>query len=379
MSTTPLSDLQQRVIWYLRKVRRASRIEIASALDLTNSKMTSLSKELTSLRLIEESSVSETLVSRGRPMIPLQVSPKGGYAIGATVHPGWLEIAVVDFSGQLNHYKAYPFTSRNPAEFIRVVNDFIRNFSREFGLSQSRFLGIGIAVAGHSDISNLDHVRAAPWLEEWRGINLREFFSAELGHPVWVENDVACAALAELYCGEHFKHSDTGVVLYLGHGIGGGVVTNHGLYRGSFGNAGEPGMLVPAAIYPKRPSGIDLINELKTAGADVQSLYMIEQILDEFPHIEEQWTTRVATQLELIILSAIVWLDPGVIVLSGALPHRVIVAIKQKLDASSRWIKDHPYKPHGTLELSELGSRSVVWGAGLLPIDSFRNPRTRKY
>lgn len=366
-----LSDIQRRVLWYLRRARSASRIEIAQALRLTNSKMTSLSKQLTALSLIREKEVKEEVTSRGRPMVPLEISPQGGYTIGATVQPGWLEIAVVEFSGEMKHVITEPFTSKDPYDFAKKLDDFIRHFSSHVGLMQSRFLGIGIAVAGFTDRNNTRHRTTVPWLEGWRNLDLQSFFEAELGHNIWIENDATSAALAELYCGRHLIKSGTGVVLYLGHGVGGGVIINDDLYRGSFLNAGEAGMLSPAGKNVKRPSGIDLLNELQHAGAPVKSLHNIESVLDDYPTLEQEWVERAALQLKPVILAADAWLDPSKLILSGAIPNRVLRGLKEQLDATNNWNQSGDYTPYFDIEVSALGSQSVVWGAGLLPIHAY--------
>ena len=366
-----LSDIQRRVLWYLRRVRSASRIEIAQALSLTNSKMTSISKELTSLSLVREREVREEATSRGRPMVPLEISPQGGYTIGATVQPGWMEIAVVDFSGRMNHVITEPFTSKDPYDFVAKLDDFIRHFSSRVGLMQSRFLGLGIAVAGFTDRNNIRHRMTVPWLEGWRNLDLQAFFEAELGHQVWIENDATSAALAELYCGQHLRNAGTSVVLYLGHGVGGGVIINDDLYRGSFLNAGEAGMLSPAGQGVKRPSGIDLINELQLAGATISSLHNIELALDKYPEVEKEWIIRAARQLKPIIFAADAWLDPSKVIISGAIPNRILVGLKEQMMSEQGWNSIQDYTPYFDIEVSELGSQSVVWGAGLLPIHNY--------
>lgn len=56
--------------------------------------------------------------------------------------------------------------------------------------------------------------------------------------PVAIENDGKCAALAEAWQG-NLSDVDSGVVVILGTGIGGGIVLNKKLWRGTLGSAGE--------------------------------------------------------------------------------------------------------------------------------------------
>jgi hypothetical protein len=56
----------------------------------------------------------EHVVGRGRPMVPLAISGKAGYAAGAMVHPGWLEIVLVDFAGRVLARHREDFDNDNP-------------------------------------------------------------------------------------------------------------------------------------------------------------------------------------------------------------------------------------------------------------------------
>lgn len=56
--------------------------------------------------------------------------------------------------------------------------------------------------------------------------------------PVSVDNDGKCAAQAEAWK-ENLSDVNSGIVIILGTGIGGGVILNHELWRGTHGTAGE--------------------------------------------------------------------------------------------------------------------------------------------
>jgi glucokinase len=101
---------------------------------------------------------------------------------------------------------------------------------------------VGIGVPGP-----LDHARGivhhAPNLPGWVNVPLRERLQRELGLPVCVENDANAAAFGEFVAGAGRDVRDM-VMLTLGTGIGGGVVLDGKLWRGSFDNAGEIGHMI---------------------------------------------------------------------------------------------------------------------------------------
>ena len=72
------------------------------------------------------------------------------------------------------------------------------------------------------------------------GIPLRDELEARLGAPVYVDNDASCAALAEA----KLTGAENLVMLTLGTGVGGGVVIDGRIFRGSTGRGAELGHVV---------------------------------------------------------------------------------------------------------------------------------------
>jgi glucokinase len=73
-----------------------------------------------------------------------------------------------------------------------------------------------------------------------KDVPLRSVLEERLGLPVFVDNDATVAALAEAYDGDRQIYTDL-VMLTVGTGVGGGLVLNGRLYRGSTGAAAELG------------------------------------------------------------------------------------------------------------------------------------------
>ena len=75
------------------------------------------------------------------------------------------------------------------------------------------------------------------------GVAFRDLMSERLARPVIVDNDANCALLAEVAAGAA-KGARDALLLTLGTGIGGGVLVDGEVYRGSGGSAGELGHVV---------------------------------------------------------------------------------------------------------------------------------------
>jgi glucokinase len=83
------------------------------------------------------------------------------------------------------------------------------------------------------------------------GVPLREELGRRFGVPVYVDNDASCAALAEA---DAIGATEL-VMLTLGTGVGGGIVTRGRIFRGAHGLGGELGHVVVEADGPECPGG----------------------------------------------------------------------------------------------------------------------------
>jgi glucokinase len=74
-------------------------------------------------------------------------------------------------------------------------------------------------------------------------VPIRDLLTERTGLPIFVDNDANAAALAEHRFGAA-KGTDHAIMLTIGTGIGGGVIIDGEVYRGSIGAAAEPGHMV---------------------------------------------------------------------------------------------------------------------------------------
>jgi predicted NBD/HSP70 family sugar kinase len=361
-----LTGDQKRIVWHLRASGPQSRSDIAAHLDTNNATMTKLSRDLIDLGVIEELPPEPGREQgRGRPSVPLRVSPAAGYAAGATVHPGWLEIMLVDFAGSEIAHVVKPFESPDPRAFAKAVEAELTALVAANFLMRSRFLGLGIAAAGPVVRGDMSRRRTVDWLHGWREIDQNYFFADYLGMAVWTENDGTLAALGEYYHSGLIQRCQSAIAFFIGHGVAGGVVSGRDILRGEFGNAGEIGKQFASAA--PRPSGIDLMKCLRAAGAEIDSLLQVEACLVTHRPIIDAWINRAGSQLASAANAGIAWLDAGAIIVSGALPLPVLAGLTARI-AEGDWATGHSHLSKPELYTSQLGSKACVLGAALMPI-----------
>jgi glucokinase len=154
-------------------------------------------------------------------------------AVGVDVGGTKIAAGVITPDGRALSKVRYP-TSSSPklllATIARAINEAREGF--EVG-------GVCLSVPGFvSEREN--RVIYSPNLRAVEGLPLKEELEPRVGLPVTVENDANAAAWGELRFGLEGRVSHL-VMVTLGTGIGGGVVTHGLLMSGAQGAAGELG------------------------------------------------------------------------------------------------------------------------------------------
>ena len=116
----------------------------------------------------------------------------------------------------------------------------------EHGLGLDDLAAVGIGTPGPIDL-NEGIVLAAPNLPLFRNVPLRALVTESLGKKTIMENDANAACWAEYVAGAG-QGADEMVMLTLGTGIGGGIITRGRLVHGVAGGAAELGHII---LYPE--------------------------------------------------------------------------------------------------------------------------------
>ena len=111
--------------------------------------------------------------------------------------------------------------------------------------------GVAVSLPGTVDAATGLIVQGGA-LQYANGHNLVDALRDRLNLPSSIQNDARCAALAEVALGE-LKGCTDGVMVVIGTGVGGAVVSGGRLVTGAAGAAGELSML---AVRPLRQEGM---------------------------------------------------------------------------------------------------------------------------
>ena len=250
--------------------------------------------------------------------------------------------------------------------------------------------GVGVAAAGFVDSAG-ERVMFAPHLP-WQGEPLRDLLADRLGCPVGLDNDANCAARAEAHHGAA-RGAASALMITMGTGIGGAVLLDGKVVRGTNGMAGEFGhmQVVPQGLpcecgrrgcWEQYSSGNALVRNARALMADQPSVLL--DMADGHPdRVTGSMVTSAAEEGDLVAHRAFVdvgeWLGVGTANLVAALDPEVVVigggvsaAGDRLLDparaALRRTLVGANHRMVPALVAAELGPRAGMVGAALLVI-----------
>ena len=147
-----------------------------------------------------------------------------------------LRVALVDDTGRILSQHKQDTPKEDSAEDIV---DALVQVSKCWGCNELSVVAVSIMVPGAVDCANASVVQA-PNLPSLVNFPLKAELEQRLGWPVYLENDANAAVVGEMWMGAA-RGCRSVMSVTLGTGVGGGVILDGKLWRGSHGSAGEIG------------------------------------------------------------------------------------------------------------------------------------------
>lgn len=355
---------------------------------ITISKMTGLNKSTVSrvvASLIAEDLIVEELDRNevvGRNPFNLRVK-KGTHFVGAICfESARTELAVVDVDGSIKSKVEIRTEAQNPREFIaRCVNELEKLGTH---LNHHRLRGIGVTVGGIVD-SLQSKVVYAPDLG-WENLDMGEIIRAVSPdiEMITIENDANASALAELLLGKHGLSSSSIVFVFVGYGIGAGIVLDNHILSGSSHAAGEFGHMTIVERGEQCSCGNQGCWEVYASDHATIRRYVVEKGLSEDKCTEIQLSdiielaknedaiarsvlSKTAAYIGLGIANIIRSFDPQVIIIGGSITQAWDLVYPQIMETVER--RGFFAKQHNTAILpTTLTDSPPLLGAAALSI-----------
>jgi glucokinase len=160
-----------------------------------------------------------------------------GIDIGGTKILG----GIIDSEGKLIEIRELPTDASQGR--VAILNNVFRIID---GIIDRNIEGIGVGSAGRINYNTGVVDYATDNLPGWSQFKLKEALEQKYNIPVIADNDVNAAAIGEKWVGAARNYKNF-VMLTLGTGVGGAIVLNGDIIRGSHWGAGEIGHMI---LYP---------------------------------------------------------------------------------------------------------------------------------
>lgn len=284
------------------------------------------------------------------------------------VDVGGTKVAVAAIEGNdARHAVEYP----TPLESTDALLDCIEQAVREVAATAGEPDAVGVGVP--SQIEWATGTVVASVNIPLTDVPLREELGRRFGVPVYVDNDASCAALAEA----HAIDARELVMLTLGTGVGGGIVTGGRIFRGAHGLGGELGHVVVEAEGPECPgscpnrgclealcSGTALERAAGMKGREVVEAARAGDA-DARAHLDQ-----LGRYLGIGISNMVNAFQPEFVVIGGGLSAAADLFLETAVaEAGSRALPK--LWERTTVQVAQAGNAAGVIGAGLLALQEY--------
>lgn len=230
---------QRLVLSQVRRARETSRVELAQATGLSAQTVGNIVRKLLLEGLLEVCGTE--MQATGKPRELLRLRAGGAHAFGVHLDPALLTVVAVDLEGSIQCEESFGLDGdEKPERVMEMAAQAIRRMSTSKELAGRR-LGIGLAVPGPVDMGR-GEILSPPHLPRWGGVPIVGLLKDLTGMPVWMAKDVMAAVTALRWLDTDL--GDDLVLVYIGTGIGLGLVSGGSIVKGFSGNAGQVGHIV---------------------------------------------------------------------------------------------------------------------------------------
>jgi predicted NBD/HSP70 family sugar kinase len=236
-----LSGDEIKVIQAIFSQLHPTRSSIAHRTRLSLVKISSVLRDLEKKRYIEK--IGKTKTTGGRPARIFQLRPDHGVSLGISIAPDSFAVVGIDGSKSVWIDRRYPLNlPADPDEhadaIVRQVVPAVKKLAGDRPEGQP-VVSLGIALPGMVDS------RRGIWLLGLQvtgiaHIDIARMFEQHLGIPVYAEDASRTMTVLEMYRSRGRRVRNF-VLVYIGLGLGTGIVINGRIYRGCHGLAGEIG------------------------------------------------------------------------------------------------------------------------------------------
>lgn len=311
----------------------------------------------------------------GKPRVPMSLAPEGAFSVGLKIGRRSADLLLADFAGGVRRQLYTTYRWPVPEGVFGFLRRGLATMTEGMtGAERERIAGIGIAKP--YEIWDWHEAIGAPGgaLDAWRGVDYAAEIAGFSSLPVFLDNDGTAACRAEHVYGRGREFRDF-AYFFVGSFIGGGVVLNHSVFEGAFGNAGAFGSLPVRA-----PDGADrqlidtaslflLEDALVRAGMPGEHLFKQPQDWSGIERFVEDWIAGTARQLARAAVTVCAVIDFEAVLIDGAFPAGVRALLVEGIRRELAGLDTRGLTPI-RIEEGRVGGNARALGAACSPIFS---------
>ena len=317
---------------------------------------------------------------RGQPARPYRILPEGACAIGVQLDRHQMLGVVVDLAGAplMRRQRQLPIggPKKGGAALLKLIGE-LRAVAEE-RQATARLLGLGIAMPGPFGVIDSED----PWgMQDWQDFPLADWLGAKTGLLVSVQNDAAAGAIAEKMYGAA-AGLETFVHLFIGYGLGAGLVLRGEVFSGATKNAGEIGQVVSAAARTGNPEAIEhyasLLALCRHLGIDPRRAGLLDHLQGLFEADDKRirpWIAQAVRHLRHAVQTLESLFDPETIIIGGQMPPGVLASMVASLEPLLPSVANRRERQRPRLTLGATGLWSAALGAAMQPISRTFDPQ----
>lgn len=222
----------------IRSAGTISRVGLTETTGLTGATISTVVRRLINDGLVVEIGRAES--TGGKPRVLLQLNQASRFAVGVHLDHSGITYVLTDLGGAVvgRMSRSGAGIDDPPIVVARMARE-VHALIDGVGVEHSRVLGLGLVSPG--PFTPQSGMRLTPpSMRHWKDFPLDRELEAAVGVRVMLDNDATAAALGEYWSGG-VGTATTFASVFMGTGIGAGLLVNGSAYRGSSGNAGEIG------------------------------------------------------------------------------------------------------------------------------------------
>jgi glucokinase len=346
-----------------------TRAELMKATGLSAPTVGSLALHLIRSGLVRDLGAGPSRGGR-RPSF-MEFNARHGCIAGIDLGPTRTRLAIADLRGEQLAHRIVATPSGKPQAVLSRLARAVRGLMRQAGVPADRLLSVGAGAPGWVDWDR-GIVVFAPNLNGWSEVAVRDILERALNAPVVVENDVNLAVLGEHWRGAARGH-DNCAFIFVGTGIGAGILIGGQLHRGRHFMAGEIAVMCMGPQYVDQDFGrrgcLETLAGLhalaaRWGAADGDPARWMTELFAAATDGDARARRAIEETATLIGIAAAnvgAVVDPSLIVLGGALFAQAEPLVHEVRKVVTR-IARAPIE----IVVSALGKEAPLWGSLLL-------------